>query len=260
MDKCLDIIQQFRGDKITKSKATILLQQAIPHESLKEASFISTYGSYLEMLDNFESCHEEVSVSNIETPLLLARLSEPDHPPRTQATMTTSTSDEYISTTDPCLGTVQMWHSLQSQNYLPLFKKPKPCSRISLGMSTERGHLYSTATELYPNSLNQNGSACSVAIPSTSTTSSPTSIPSPMMIENPSSLANTSNYSMEPQPQPELLKRMAIGSLRGKQRLKQHSLSSSIDNKSSPSMANTFNGSSPLSQTSFTQESSTMNL
>ena len=53
MDKCLDIIQQFRAGKVAKPRATLLLQQTIPHETLEEESFVSAYGSYLEMLDNF---------------------------------------------------------------------------------------------------------------------------------------------------------------------------------------------------------------
>jgi hypothetical protein len=55
VDKCLNIIQQFRAGKITKPKASLLLQQTIPHESLKEDSFVSAYRSYLDMLDNFEA-------------------------------------------------------------------------------------------------------------------------------------------------------------------------------------------------------------
>lgn len=54
VDKCLEIVQQFRADKISKLKATLLLQQTIPHESVEEESFVSAYGSYLNMLDNFE--------------------------------------------------------------------------------------------------------------------------------------------------------------------------------------------------------------
>lgn len=47
VDKCLNIIQQSRADKILKPKASIWLQQAIPHESAEEDSFVSAYGSYL---------------------------------------------------------------------------------------------------------------------------------------------------------------------------------------------------------------------
>ena len=71
VDKCLDIVQQFRGDKVTKSRATILLQQAIPHETLEEASFVSAYESYLEMLDNFESYQRGAARRIAETGELL---------------------------------------------------------------------------------------------------------------------------------------------------------------------------------------------
>ena len=49
VDKCLDIVQQFRADKIMKSKATLLLQQIIPHETFEEDTFVSAYGSYLRL-------------------------------------------------------------------------------------------------------------------------------------------------------------------------------------------------------------------
>ena len=66
-DKCLDIVQQFRADKVTKSRATLLLQQTIPHETLEEDSFVSAYGTYLEMLDNFEAYQRGASRRIAET-------------------------------------------------------------------------------------------------------------------------------------------------------------------------------------------------
>jgi hypothetical protein len=49
-----NVSQQFRVDKFLKPRATLQLQQIIPHESAEEDSFVSAYGSYLRMLDNFE--------------------------------------------------------------------------------------------------------------------------------------------------------------------------------------------------------------
>ncbi|KAF8808056.1 hypothetical protein BYT27DRAFT_7256580 [Phlegmacium glaucopus] len=54
VDNCIDIVQQFRAGRVNKPKASLLLQQAIPHKTVDEETFISTYSSYLDMLDNFE--------------------------------------------------------------------------------------------------------------------------------------------------------------------------------------------------------------
>jgi hypothetical protein len=54
VEKCTKVIQEFRSGKITKPKASLLLQQFIPHDDLNENTFISSYESYFNMLDNFE--------------------------------------------------------------------------------------------------------------------------------------------------------------------------------------------------------------
>ncbi|KAF8801435.1 hypothetical protein BYT27DRAFT_7226801 [Phlegmacium glaucopus] len=54
VNACINIVQQFRAGKVSKPKVSLLLQQAIPHKSVEEESFVSAYGSYLDMLDNFE--------------------------------------------------------------------------------------------------------------------------------------------------------------------------------------------------------------
>ena len=54
VEKCTNIVQDFRSSKITKSKASLLLQQSIPHDDPDDDSFLSVYESYFDMLDNFE--------------------------------------------------------------------------------------------------------------------------------------------------------------------------------------------------------------
>jgi hypothetical protein len=54
VDKCTNIVQEFHSGNISKSKATILLQQTIPYDDTNAESFISTYESYFGMLNNFE--------------------------------------------------------------------------------------------------------------------------------------------------------------------------------------------------------------
>ena len=54
VDKCTNIVQEFRTGRISKSKASLQLQRAIPHGDHDEDSFTSTYESYFDMLENFE--------------------------------------------------------------------------------------------------------------------------------------------------------------------------------------------------------------
>src|ERR1700679_659726 len=54
IDKCTNIVQEFRTGKVSKSKASLLLQQCIPHDNPDVDTFISVYESYFDMLDNFE--------------------------------------------------------------------------------------------------------------------------------------------------------------------------------------------------------------
>jgi hypothetical protein len=54
VDRCTSIVQEFWSGKISKPRASILLQQSIPHDDASEESFSSTYESYFDMLDNFE--------------------------------------------------------------------------------------------------------------------------------------------------------------------------------------------------------------
>jgi hypothetical protein len=54
VNKCTSIIQEFHSGNIFKPKATILLQQSIPCDESDENTFMSTYESYFNMLDNFK--------------------------------------------------------------------------------------------------------------------------------------------------------------------------------------------------------------
>jgi hypothetical protein len=54
IDKCTAVVQEFRTGKVSKSRASMLLQRSIPHDDTNEDQFLSTYGSYFDMLDNFE--------------------------------------------------------------------------------------------------------------------------------------------------------------------------------------------------------------
>jgi hypothetical protein len=45
VDKCTNIIQEFRSGTILRSKALLLLQRAIPHDSTNKDLFMSTYKS-----------------------------------------------------------------------------------------------------------------------------------------------------------------------------------------------------------------------
>src|SRR5271168_2990256 len=54
VDKCTNIVQEFRTGRVSKSKATLLLQRAIPHDEHDEDNFTSVYESYFDMLENFE--------------------------------------------------------------------------------------------------------------------------------------------------------------------------------------------------------------
>jgi hypothetical protein len=43
VDKCTNIVQESCSGNISKPRATILLQQMIPHDDTDEESFMSTY-------------------------------------------------------------------------------------------------------------------------------------------------------------------------------------------------------------------------
>ncbi|KAF8812993.1 hypothetical protein BYT27DRAFT_6394066 [Phlegmacium glaucopus] len=47
VSSCIDIVQQFRAGNIGKPTASLLLQQAIPHKTMDEEVFISTYGLWV---------------------------------------------------------------------------------------------------------------------------------------------------------------------------------------------------------------------
>lgn len=54
MEACLNIVQQYRTGKTTKAQTTLQLQAAFP-EDTEENTYVMAYGSYLEMLNNFNS-------------------------------------------------------------------------------------------------------------------------------------------------------------------------------------------------------------
>jgi len=58
INKCTGIVQEFRTGKISKSKATLLLQQSIPYDSSDEGAFLSAFEPYFDMLKNFEWYHK----------------------------------------------------------------------------------------------------------------------------------------------------------------------------------------------------------
>jgi hypothetical protein len=63
VSKCVEVVQQFRAGKISKPKASILLFQAIPQGQLEESAFVTTYGAYMGMLDNFEHYRDSAAQS-----------------------------------------------------------------------------------------------------------------------------------------------------------------------------------------------------
>ena len=63
--KCTHIVQDFRSGNVSKPRASLLLQQTIPHENSDEETFSSTYESYFNMLDNFEQ-YRNSSLGHIE--------------------------------------------------------------------------------------------------------------------------------------------------------------------------------------------------
>jgi hypothetical protein len=110
INKCIDIVHQFRSDKIFKAKASLLLQQTIPREGIEEDTFVKAYGAYLagprdarqfralprecwkKSWQHNKGLHNKqmgivkgASNLNLDLPLL-ARLSEPAHPMGTQMT------------------------------------------------------------------------------------------------------------------------------------------------------------------------------
>ena len=54
VEKCTNIIQEFRSGSVSKSKAALLLQQAIPRNGSSEEQFLAVYEPYFDMLNNFE--------------------------------------------------------------------------------------------------------------------------------------------------------------------------------------------------------------
>lgn len=54
VNKCTEIVQDFRSGAISKPKASFLLQRVIPHDDSNEQDFLSVYETYFDMLDNFE--------------------------------------------------------------------------------------------------------------------------------------------------------------------------------------------------------------
>ena len=54
IDSCTSVVQYFRAGRISKPKASISLQQCIPHDNADENIFLSIYEPYFDMLNNFE--------------------------------------------------------------------------------------------------------------------------------------------------------------------------------------------------------------
>jgi len=54
IDNCTKVVQNFRAGRISKSKASVLLQRCIPHNNTDENIFLSVYEPYFDMLNNFK--------------------------------------------------------------------------------------------------------------------------------------------------------------------------------------------------------------
>ena len=65
IEKCTNIVQEFRTGAISNPKASWILQRAIPHEGINEDQFLSSYEPYFNMLDNFER-YQTSNVGRIE--------------------------------------------------------------------------------------------------------------------------------------------------------------------------------------------------
>ncbi|THH07120.1 hypothetical protein EW146_g9418 [Bondarzewia mesenterica] len=53
-ERCFEIVQEYRTGKVTKTHAIIRLQCIISQENLTKEGFKQSFGTYLDMLDNFE--------------------------------------------------------------------------------------------------------------------------------------------------------------------------------------------------------------
>ena len=54
VERCTGIVHEFRAGNISKPRATIQLQQTIPHDDPNDEAFFSIYEPYFDMLENFE--------------------------------------------------------------------------------------------------------------------------------------------------------------------------------------------------------------
>ena len=81
VEKCTDIVQEFRAGSITKSKASWLLQRAIPHDDISEDQFLSTYEPYFDMLDNFDRYQHSNAgrIENVHQQLTESHINEPEN-------------------------------------------------------------------------------------------------------------------------------------------------------------------------------------
>jgi hypothetical protein len=53
-NKCLEVVQQFHTGERDKASAILQIQRHILRESDEDTNFVQAFGSYCEMLDNFE--------------------------------------------------------------------------------------------------------------------------------------------------------------------------------------------------------------
>ena len=84
VSKCIEIVQQFRTGEVSKPKASMLLFKAIPQQ-LEENTFVTAYGAYMGMLDNFERYRDgaarsgEQRISSFANTLDHTAAEEPGH-------------------------------------------------------------------------------------------------------------------------------------------------------------------------------------
>jgi hypothetical protein len=233
VDKCTNIIQEFRSGNISKPRATVLLQQTIPHVDTDEESFMSTYKSYFSILDNFEQyrsanlqqtfnsdlpelqeLNRELPTNNLSKMSLQDCLSDSVHSRQKMKKMNFQRKHDLTSTS--CHGMNQKTQVLNRQrSFLPRYKRPTLSSRISLGTSKELVLPSLTVANQSLNSLKPNGLTSLAEMPSTLITSFQTSTPYLTAPTTWLNLVRTSNSSMDLPHQPKPLRPMETGLLPG---------------------------------------------
>jgi len=254
IDKCTSIVQDFRAGRISKPKASILLQQSIPRDESSEDQFLSIYEPYFDMLNNFER-YQKGNVRRIDgvqqhitesspdkednansQPTSDAVLVRPSKQPRSPSSE--DEDNEYEKRTHLDFSLLP-WNELEesnldsTSNYPHLYRKPTLCLRISLATLSARNRHCSTVTDLSPSFPKQSGSTCSAGMPSTSTMCSPTFTWCPTTQKMLLNLEGTLSYFMDHPPLLQRSRLTEIGSSRGTAWSMLQSLCSNTENRNS---------------------------